>query len=67
MDIRHIRYFLAVADSGSVAAAARQLDIVQPALSRQIRDLEEELGAPLVLRSAKGVELTAVGEQFALG
>lgn len=66
MDIRHIRYFLAVADSGSVAAAARQLHIVQPALSRQIRDLEEELGAPLFSRSAKGVELTAAGEQFAL-
>ncbi|MBN3727747.1 LysR family transcriptional regulator [Burkholderia sp. Ac-20379] len=66
MDIRHVRYFLAVADSGSVAAAARQLHIVQPALSRQIRDLEEELGAPLFSRSARGVELTAAGEQFAL-
>ena len=66
MDIRHLRYFLAVADSGSVAAAARRLHIVQPALSRQIRDLEDELGAPLFSRSAKGVELTAAGEQFAL-
>jgi len=66
MDLRHLRYFLAVADSGSVAAAARQLHIVQPALSRQIRDLEEELGAPLFSRSAKGVELTAAGVQFAL-
>lgn len=66
MDLRHLRYFLAVADSGSVAAAARQLHIVQPALSRQIRDLEEELGAPLFSRSAKGVELTAAGAQFAL-
>lgn len=66
MDIRHLRYFLAVADSGSVAAAARQLHIVQPALSRQIRDLEEELGAMLFSRSVKGVELTAAGVQFAL-
>jgi DNA-binding transcriptional LysR family regulator len=66
MDFRHLRYFLAVADSGSVAAAARQLHIVQPALSRQIRDLEEELGTPLFSRNARGVELTAAGEQFAL-
>lgn len=66
MDLRHLRYFLAVADYGSVAAAARQLHIVQPAVSRQIRDLEEELGAMLFSRSAKGVELTAAGEQFAL-
>jgi DNA-binding transcriptional LysR family regulator len=66
MDLRHLRYFLAVADSGSVAAAARQLHIVQPALSRQIRDLEEELGALLFSRSVKGVELTPAGVQFAL-
>jgi DNA-binding transcriptional LysR family regulator len=66
MDIRHLRYFLAVADSGSVAAAARQLHIVQPALSWQIRILEDELGAMLFSRSAKGVELTAAGGQFAL-
>lgn len=66
VDIRHLRYFLAVTDSGSVAAAARRLHIVQPALSRQIRDLEKELGVPLFSRSAKGVELTAAGKQFAL-
>jgi DNA-binding transcriptional LysR family regulator len=66
MEIRHLRYFLAVADHGSVAEAARQLHIAQPALSRQIKDIEEELGADLFRRSAKGAELTAVGVQFAL-
>lgn len=66
MDFRHLRYFLAVVDSGSVAAAARQLHIVQPALSPQIRDLEEELGAALFSRNARGVELTAAGAQFVL-
>lgn len=64
MELRHLRYFIAVAEHRSVAEAARQLHIVQPALSRQIRDLEHELGADLFVRSAKGVELTPAGEQF---
>lgn len=64
MELRHLRYFLAVAEHRSVAEAARHLHIVQPALSRQIRDLEQELGADLFRRSTKGVELTAAGEQF---
>ncbi|MBP0597956.1 LysR family transcriptional regulator [Herbaspirillum sp. LeCh32-8] len=64
MEIRHLRYFLAVAEHGSVAQAARKLNIVQPALSRQIHDLEEHLGTPLFERSVRGVQLTAAGKQF---
>ncbi|MFL9925274.1 LysR family transcriptional regulator [Herbaspirillum lusitanum] len=64
MEIRHLRYFLAVAENGSVAQAARKLNIVQPALSRQIHDLENELGTPLFERSVKGVLLTVAGKQF---
>ena len=66
MELRHLRYFLAVADCGSVAEAARRLHIVQPALSRQIRDLEEDLGSDLFHRNAKGVLLTTPGAQFAI-
>ncbi|KAF1047998.1 MAG: HTH-type transcriptional regulator GltC [Herbaspirillum frisingense] len=65
MEIRHLRYFQAVAEHGSVAQAARKLNIVQPALSRQIHDLEEQLGTPLFERSVRGVQLTAAGKQFA--
>ncbi|MCA1325563.1 LysR family transcriptional regulator [Herbaspirillum sp. alder98] len=64
MEIRHLRYFTAVAEQGSVAAAARKLNIVQPALSRQIHDLEEQLGTPLFERSVRGVQLTSAGRQF---
>eukprot|EP01037_Dinobryon_pediforme_P027010 gene27010-29736_t len=64
MEIRHLRYFLAVAEHGSVAEAARKLNIVQPALSRQIHDLEEELGTQLFQRSIKGTQLTVAGVQF---
>ncbi|QNB06143.1 LysR family transcriptional regulator [Herbaspirillum frisingense] len=64
MEIRHLRYFSAVADHGSVAEASRRLNIAQPALSRQIMDLEEELNASLFVRGARGVTLTAAGQQF---
>lgn len=66
IEIRHLRYFLAVAEAGSVAEAARRLHIAQPALSRQIKELEEMLGATLFARGVKGVKLTAAGEQFRL-
>jgi LysR family hca operon transcriptional activator len=65
MELRHLRYFVAVADAGSLTvAAARKLHTSQPSLSRQIRDLEEEVGAQLLTRSARGIELTAAGRAF---
>jgi LysR family hca operon transcriptional activator len=65
MELRHLRYFIAVAEAGSLKLAAeKKLHTTQPSLSRQIRDLERELGAALFLRSARGVELTASGRVF---
>ncbi|KAA0997423.1 LysR family transcriptional regulator [Paraburkholderia panacisoli] len=65
MDLRHLRYFVAIAEKGSVTVAAeRRLHISQPSLSRQIRDLEEELGVKLFTRGARGVELTVSGHGF---
>src|ERR1700681_3498631 len=65
MELRHLRYFVAVAEAGSLTvAAARKLHTSQPSLSRQIRDLEEEVGAQLLRRSARGIELTPAGRAF---
>jgi LysR family hca operon transcriptional activator len=65
MELRHLRYFIAVAEAGSLKLAAEQrLHTSQPSLSRQIRDLEHEVGAALLQRSARGVELTAAGRTF---
>jgi LysR family hca operon transcriptional activator len=65
MELRHLRYFIAVAESGSLTTAAKYtLHTAQPSLSRQIRDLEYEVGAALLSRSAQGVELTAAGRAF---
>jgi LysR family hca operon transcriptional activator len=65
MELRHLRYFIAVADAGSLTVAAEQkLHTSQPSLSRQIRDLEQEVGVPLMNRSAHGVELTSAGKAF---
>jgi len=65
MELRHIRYFVAVAEAGSLTVAAEQkLHTSQPSLSRQIRDLEEEVGAPLLTRRARGIELTPAGRTF---
>jgi DNA-binding transcriptional LysR family regulator len=66
MELRHLRYFLGVVEHGSVAEAARRLHIAQPALSRQIKDLEEELGAVLFERSVRGATLTTAGQQLAV-
>ena len=65
MELRHLRYFVAVAEEGSLTLAAeRRLHTAQPSLSRQIRDLEYEVGAQLIIRSAHGIELTAAGRVF---
>jgi LysR family hca operon transcriptional activator len=65
MELRHLRYFVAVAEEGSLKhAAARRLHTAQPSLSRQIRDLEYEVGTPLLQRTSRGVELTAAGQVF---
>ena len=64
MKLSHIRDVLAVAEHGSLRAAARQLDVAQPAITRSIRELEDELGATLFERHAKGVRLTEMGEAF---
>src|SRR6201995_5258866 len=65
MELRHLRYFVAVADAGSLPVAAKQkLHPSQPSLSRQIRDLEQEVGVQLMHRSAHGVELTSAGKAF---
>jgi LysR family hca operon transcriptional activator len=62
MELRHLRYFVAVAETGSFTVAAeKRLHTAQPSLSRQMRDLETELGCELMIRGAKGVELTAAG------
>jgi LysR family hca operon transcriptional activator len=65
MELRHLRYFVAVAEEGSLTVAAeRRLHTAQPSLSRQIRDLEQEVGVALLTRGAHGVELTAAGRAF---
>ena len=65
MELRHLRYFVAVADAGSLSVAAEEsLHTSQPSLSRQIRDLEEEVGAQLLTRSARGIDLTPAGRAF---
>jgi len=65
MELRHLRYFVSVADAGSLTLAAEKtLHTSQPSLSRQIRDLENEVGAQLLTRRARGIELTPAGRAF---
>src|SRR5258706_5974754 len=64
MELRHFRYFSAVAVFGSFSKAAGYLNLTQPALSRQIRDLEDELGVLLLNRNKKRIALTSAGESF---
>src|ERR1700733_1108064 len=65
MELRHLRYFVAVAETDSLTLAAKaKLHTSQPSLSRQIRALEEEIGAQLLTRGARGIELTPAGQVF---
>src|SRR5437660_4289022 len=64
MELRHLRYFLAVGEALNFTRAAAQLRVAQPALSRQVQDLEEEIGVDLLHRNSRGVTLTAEGKLF---
>lgn len=64
MDIKQLRAFLAIADTGSITRASETLHLVQPALSRQLRMLEDELGTPLFERTPRGMELTDAGARL---
>jgi LysR family hca operon transcriptional activator len=65
MELRHLRYFVAVAEEGSLTVAAeKRLHTAQPSLSRQLRDLEQEVGTPLFTRGARGIALTPAGYAF---
>jgi DNA-binding transcriptional LysR family regulator len=64
MELRHLRYFLAVAEALNFTKAAAQLRVAQPALSRRVQDLEDEIGVDLLKRSPRGVTLTAEGKLF---
>jgi DNA-binding transcriptional LysR family regulator len=64
MELRHLRYFVTVADEENISRASARLRISQPAVSRQIKDLEDELGTPLFMRAKTGMHLTRAGTAF---
>ncbi|MGO1847015.1 MAG: LysR family transcriptional regulator, partial [Halomonas sp.] len=61
MEFRQLEYFIAVVETGSITAASRKVHVAQPALTRQMRLLEEDLGTQLLDRHARGVRLTVAG------
>jgi DNA-binding transcriptional LysR family regulator len=64
VELRHLRYFIAVADAGTFTQAAERMDVAQPTLSQQVRRLEDMVGAPLLQRRREGVRLTEAGTIF---
>jgi LysR family transcriptional regulator, nitrogen assimilation regulatory protein len=64
MDLKQLRYFIQISESGSLTAASEILRIAQPSLSLQLKSLEDELGVPLMVRHAKGITLTELGTSF---
>ncbi|MCA3718387.1 MAG: LysR family transcriptional regulator, partial [Brevundimonas sp.] len=64
IELRHVRYIIAAAESGSFRRAAQDLGVEQSAISRRIRDVEDEIGAQLFSRHPAGVDLTDIGKQF---
>jgi LysR family hca operon transcriptional activator len=64
IELRHLRYFVAVAEEASFTSAARRIHVTQQVLSSQIRQLEDALGVQLLARSSRGVSVTAAGSAF---
>jgi DNA-binding transcriptional LysR family regulator len=64
MDLRHLRYLIAIVDQGGIRKASRQLYVAQPSISKALRELESELGVDLFRRSPRGIELTEAGDEF---
>ena len=64
MELRHLRYFVAVVDAGSITRAAQTVRVAQPSLSRQLRQLEDEVGEGLFDRTGRRAQLSAAGQVF---
>ena len=64
MDIRHLRYFIAISEEKSLSAAAHRLGVAQPSLSQHVIKLEQELGVPLIIRSPRGILVTEEGHRL---
>ncbi|WP_309570729.1 LysR family transcriptional regulator, partial [Deinococcus sp.] len=67
MELRHLRHFVALAEEEHFGRAAERVFVVQQALSNSIRNLEDEVGVPLVLRTTRRVQLTPAGQEFLVG